>query len=90
MLLDEERALYKAFGLRKSVLSVWSIESMAYYAEQKCAGRTLYPMEEGDDPHQLGGDFVINKDGKMVLLHKSTHPTDRPSVNTLLDSLKSL
>ena len=37
---------------------VWTIKSMIHYAEYICQGREFFNSEEGDDPHQLGGDFV--------------------------------
>lgn len=59
---------------------------MVYYAEQKAAGRALPPMHHDDDPHQMGGDFMIEHASKsMLLVHRSEKSTkDRPSVSDLL------
>lgn len=89
MLVDEDRQLYKALGLTRSVSRVWAISSLVYYAEQKAAWRKLHSMLPKDDVHQLGGDFIIDSAGKMALIYKSKTSTDRPSVEFLLNCLKS-
>ena len=89
MLVDEDRQLYKAMGLTRSVSKVWAISSLFYYAEKKAASRKLVPMLENDDVHQLGGNFIIDSAGKMALIYGSKMSTDRPSVDFLLNCLKS-
>ena len=89
MLLDEDRRLYVALGLKRSVSKVWAISSLVYYAEQKLAGRKLLSMLDEDDPHQLGGDFIIDSSGILTLLYQSKTSTDRPSVDFLLNFLQS-
>mgnify|MGYP001801755501 FL=1 len=69
----------------------WNIGSVTYYGEQIAQGRQLpkaYSDIE-DDPHQMGGDFIISKSGHFLLVHCSTVPTDRPSVDTLLTVFKN-
>lgn len=92
MLLDVDRKLYCAVGLGRSVAKVWNISTLIYYASQKAAGRTLPKQFENveDDPHQMGGDFIIDRYGYMGLLHCSQTPTDRPSVDELIKTLQSL
>lgn len=89
MLLDTDRRLYRALGLKRSVSKVWIVSSLVYYAEQKLAGRTLVSMLEEDDLHQLGGDFIIDPMGRLALVYQSKTLTDRPSVDYLLNLLKS-
>ena len=61
-----------------------------YYAEQKRAGRKLVAVFEEDDPTQMGGDFVFDKDGKLALVYRSKVSTDRPSVEDLLKCAKDV
>ena len=61
-----------------------------YYAEQKRAGRKLVAMFEEDDPTQMGGDFVFDRDGKLALVYRSKVSTDRPSVEGLLKCVKDV
>lgn len=89
MLLDVDRRLYRALGLKRSVSKVWTVSSLVYYAEQKLAGRTLLAMFKEDDLHQLGGDFIIDPTGKFVLVYQSKTSTDRPTTDYLLSFLKS-
>lgn len=92
MLVDAERQLYSFFGIRRSVSMVWNTATLTYYAEQKLSGRTLpkaYADVE-DDPHQMGGDILLDAiNGKVVLVHRSETPTDRPSVDQLLTVVSS-
>ncbi|RDD42532.1 hypothetical protein TrispH2_005592 [Trichoplax sp. H2] len=87
MLMDSDRKIYEAFGLRQSVAKVWSTTTMTYYAEQKCCGRSLYKMVKDDDPNQMGGDFIIGSNGEMTLVYCSKTPPDRPKIATLLSYL---
>ncbi|KAK3750704.1 hypothetical protein QZH41_005744 [Actinostola sp. cb2023] len=60
MFVDDDRKLYRALGLKRSVFKVWSTSALIYYAEQKRKGRKLVGMFEEDDPTQMGGDFVMD------------------------------
>jgi hypothetical protein len=40
-------------------------------------------------PHH-GGDFIVDKNGVLRLVHPSHDPTDRPSADELLTMLKSI
>jgi len=90
MFVDPARQLYNALGLKRSVAKVWSISALVYYAEQKRAGRKLVAMFEEDDPTQMGGDFVFDKDGTLALVYRSKVSTDRPSVGDLLKCVKDV
>ena len=48
----------------------------------------IYNNKE-DDQQQMGGDFVVNSTGRFLLAHCSTNPTDRPSVQSLLQACKN-
>ncbi|MCK5430008.1 MAG: hypothetical protein KAI94_11085, partial [Anaerolineales bacterium] len=39
------------------------------------------------DGSQLGGDFIVGKDGTLLLSHPSSSATDRPSIKKLLTVL---
>jgi len=87
--LDPDRRVYSLFGLDRSVSKVWRISTIQYYAAQKCQGRKLPQAISGneDDPLQMGGDFTIDKNLKRVMCHPSSSPTDRPSVEQILQAL---
>jgi len=87
MLLDQERSLYQAFGLARSLSKVWSMPMIQVYAE-KIVGGEIFPesKEENDDPLQMGGDFTLSRSGHILLSHKSSNPYDRPSLLQILDA----
>jgi len=89
MLLDEGRDLYKRLGLGISVSRVWSVSCLVYYAEQVKAGRELpRPFENvEDDPHQMGGDFILDRAGVLRLSYCSQAANDRPELETLLAAM---
>ena len=87
LISDEERKLYTKFGLPQTVREVWSLEMVKMYAAKKAQKVKLVPMYEDDDPYQLGGDFIIDSTGTVVMAHPSTNPVDRPSVEKILKTL---
>jgi alkyl hydroperoxide reductase subunit AhpC len=88
LLLDQDRRVYRAYGLERSALRAWAPRVIWYYVRQLAAGRRLHPIE--GDPHQLGGDFIVDRHGIIRLAHRERDPVDRPPVAALLDVLRGL
>ena len=88
LLLDPERRVYRAYGLGRSVLRVWSPKELWRYLRLMMAGRRLKPVQ--GDPHQLGGDFIVDPEGTVRLAHPSRDPIDRPPVEKLLKALREI
>lgn len=86
LLLDPERSTYRAYGLARSFVRVWSPKVMWHYLKRVLAGQKLRPIQ--GDPHQLGGDFVVDGAGVIRLAHRSHDPTDRLPAETLLQALR--
>lgn len=86
LLTDESREVYNYFGLRVSFRKVWGSETMQYYAGQKQQGKEfLRPFENvEDDPLQMGGDFLVNNQGKLILYHPQKTAADRPAINEII------
>ncbi|VAW34511.1 hypothetical protein MNBD_CHLOROFLEXI01-5151 [hydrothermal vent metagenome] len=84
-LLDQEKGVYGAFGLESSILRSWSLSNLLYYAKATLQGRKI--VTNRGNVHQLGGDFVLDGNGRIRLAHPSHTPTDRPSVDALLQAL---
>lgn len=87
-LLDPERKAYRAYGLESSVWRSWSPANLWYYAKAVLQGRETFSNR--GNPHQLGGDFIIDAQGKVRLAHPSRDPTDRPSPAALLAALQKM
>lgn len=88
LLLDPERALYRRYGLRHSVVRAWSPRTLWFYFKRIMTGRPIYGIQ--GDPNQLGGDFIIDAGGAIRLAHRSAESTDRPPVTFLLGILREL
>ena len=87
LLLDGLRQFYRQLGLRRSIKAVWSVPTLKSYAEEKVAGVPPTPALDGDDLHVLGGDFIADRDGKLVFTYPSKTSSDRPSIDNLLENL---
>lgn len=87
---DPTRALYNHLGLRRSIKKVWNTSTLRFYGCESAKGTPL-PQSYSDiedDPHQMGGDFILNKDLKIVFVYRSKTPSDRPGVDEVLEALK--
>lgn len=85
-LLDPDRISYQAYGLESSVLRSWSPANLWYYAKARRQKRETFGQR--GDPHQLGGDFIIDMQGVIRLAHPSREPTDRPAIDQILRALR--
>lgn len=80
---DETRAIYRLFGLgRGPWWRIWGPKVFVKYAQLLAQGQRLERPTE--DTSQLGGDFVIGRDGRLVYAFRSTGPDERPSVEELV------
>ena len=88
VVIDADRSAYRAFGLgRGSVHRVWGARAAARYWEILRAdgiGGLARPVE---DTLQLGGDFVVDPEGRLVYGFWGEGPDDRPDVEELLGAL---
>ena len=88
VLADETRAVYHVYGLQRgSWWRVWGLKSVRAYGRLFRQGRRL--ERPTGDTIQLGGDFVIDRDGRLAYAYRPTGPHDRPSVNELLDAVRA-
>jgi AhpC/TSA antioxidant enzyme len=87
LLLDADRHVYRAYGLHWSRLRTWSPRMIWYYIRRLAAGARLQPTQ--GDPYQLGGDFLVDARGIVRLAHRSADPSDRPSVERILQTLRA-
>ena len=83
VLIDEDRVAYRAYGLaRGSVWKVWGPKIWWAYLKLIARGRRFRrPVE---DTLQLGGDFVVGRDGRLLYCFRSADPDDRPPVDELI------
>ncbi len=83
LLVDADRRLYRAYGMRKARLRhLWGAATFrAYWRE---ALLEEYPRVPRADTAQQGGDVLIDPAGLVRFHHVGRGPADRPPVHRLL------
>jgi len=85
LLRDTNRQVYRAYGLESSLLRSWQPKVWIKYARLMLGGRTWRGIQGASG--QLGGDFIVDRQGVVRLAYRSRDPTDRPPVTGLLVEL---
>jgi hypothetical protein len=93
LLLSRDKSAYEAFDLeRASTAKVFTPEA-TLAGLRRGAGlqrRGLAPVKRPkQDWHQLGGAFVVAPGGEIAWAHRSRHPGDLPSNETVLAKLRA-
>ena len=88
LLLDPERMVYQAYELERSLLRSWNLKTVQRYAQLMRDGRQWRGIQ--GDSTQLGGDFIVDADGILRLVYRSSEATDRPPVERLFAVLRQL
>ena len=84
ILTDPERKAYQAFTLKRlSWFRVFSPASVKLYLKLLGKGMKQEPYG-GEDIYQSGGDFLLDREGRILFAHRSRDPSDRPSAAKLL------
>src|SRR5262249_19260368 len=82
---DPERIAYREFGLERTRWStVFRPDVLARYTGWMLRGWIPRQPSQGEDVLQLGGDFVLDEQQRVVYAYRSKEPTDRPKVQELL------
>lgn len=85
MASDERRALYRAYGLgRGSIATVYGLAAVRQHLRLRARGFAAAPSSPEQDTLQLGGDFVIDRSGRIVMAHRSRSGDDRISVREIV------
>lgn len=89
LLADEGRAVYRAYGMRVgSLREIYSPEVIAKYARLIRGGMKM-KLKTDEDTRQLGGDVIVGPDGRIILAHCSKNQADRPSVESLIATIRT-
>lgn len=90
VMIDEDLAIYRAYGLlRGSLVRIWlSPATVWFYARRALRGQLV--RRPGADARQLGGDFIVDREGCLQFSHRSREPADRPPVDDVLDIIARL
>lgn len=88
VLADPDRRLYEAYGLgRLSWRQLAQPSAIALYLGEILNGHL--PRRPEADPHQAGGDVLIDPAGIVRLVHAGRGSADRPTVQRLLDAQRA-
>jgi peroxiredoxin len=86
VLTDPDREVYRAFGLRRGRWwTVYGWSTWRRYAELMGRGRRLRRPTE--DTLQLGGDFVVDRQGRLAYGFWGDEPAARPPLTELWQAL---
>lgn len=89
-LLNDAKEIYHMLGYRRKATN-WSLEKVQRQAELKAVGRdkdipVTYRVDH--DCFQLGGDCILDRNGKLIKAYYGETVYDRPPVDLLLGDLK--
>ena len=83
LLIDEERVLYRHFGMGRA--NWWTLlKPTTIWKYFLLWRRGVKAQKIGSDVHQLGGDVLIDPEGAVQLVHVSKEPHDRPSIESII------
>lgn len=89
LLSDPDRRLYAALGLGRGRWNdLWSPATLKSYVSGLLHGRL--PAVPRGDVSQLGGDFVLDREGRVRFAHRGSTPSGRPDIPTLLEAVDAL
>lgn len=88
MVLDPQRKVYRKFGLGSSYAKVMKFSCLLQYSEYGAVNRDFpdIPPRLLEDIYQMGGDFLLDEAGKVLLCHPCKTPLDRPTVTDILQA----
>lgn len=87
LLVDEDRTLYRAYGMESAKL--WDLMGpAAMWKYIKLMARGNLPKRPTGDIYQRGGDVLIDPEGMVRVHHVGSGPADRPEVSDLLDAVR--
>jgi len=90
LLADPQRQAYRVFSLTRLAWSrVFSAAALKLYVKLLWQGMKKQDYGK-DDIYQAGGDFLVDRHGSVLYAHRSTDPSDRPTVATLLQKIDAM
>lgn len=83
LLADPQREAYHYFGLKRlSLFRAFNVRTLKRYWKLLRQGAKIRNYGKVD-VYQAGGDFIIDRTGKVVYEFRSDDPADRPTVDEL-------
>ncbi len=86
---DASRTSYQTLGLGQTSWGAMLRPAvLAGYLRLMFRGSLPRKPNKEEDIFQLGGDFVLDAQRRVVYAHRSAEPTDRPAVSELLHAVR--
>ena len=86
---DPERTAYARFALARTPWTSFLRPTViAGYLSLIFQGWKPRAPNAGEDPMQLGGDFILDEKQHLLYAYRSKTATDRPDVQVLIEKLK--
>lgn len=86
--LDPNKQSYEKYGLTSSASAAWGPKNLWYYAKALARGEKL--QGNRGDTSQLGGNFIVDRNGIVRFAYPSKDPTDRPPIEKLISTLHQI
>ena len=87
VITDEQLSLYRSLGFgRGSVARVWGWRAAAAYIKLMSQGKR--PERATEDTLQLGGNAVLDTEGRLAWVYAGAGPEDRPPVDDFLAAVR--
>jgi peroxiredoxin len=85
MVFDPARTAYRAFKLGRTTLrDILRPSALVRYLKALARGWLPRKPNPGDDVLQLGGDFILDRERRLIYAHPSADPSDRPAAEELV------
>ena len=74
VLLDRDRKIYNAYGLERSFWRSHNLKTIWVYIKAWFSGKESH-SSHGDDTSQLGGDYIVDRNGLLRFIYPSHDST---------------
>jgi peroxiredoxin len=90
LLADPSWSTYRTYGLRRGGRrDVW-LSPPTWLAYARLVVRGGRPHVPRQDVYELGGDFLVDREGRIAWAYRSSHPADRPPAAEILRQVDAL
>jgi hypothetical protein len=87
---DPTLTAYRELQMKRTTwLTFFRPDVTARFLKMMVHGQKLAKPDPADDLLQLGGDFALASDRRLIYSHPSVEATDRPTNDDLLSALRS-
>src|SRR5262245_59310300 len=88
MACDPDRTAYRLFGLERTTWTSYLRPGViGGYMRLMIRGWMPGIPGKGEDVHQLGGDFILDRDGKLIYAFRSPDPSRNAPIGDLMTRL---